>query len=105
MANVQSLFGVSLRNYSMAADSESSLTKCPICRSLIEIDFALDQNAAHAYGGLILQCLSCGKLFEEYVGWDARRSSIRNGAKIVDRYDEIAADREWILRKHGLLER
>jgi uncharacterized Zn finger protein len=86
----------------MATEFASSSCQCPKCGRRIEIENVWDADAHNDYGGFVLECLACGEVFDDYVGRDVRRSSVRHVARLLDRYDEIDANREKALRKHGL---
>jgi hypothetical protein len=86
----------------MAANTASFVTKCAKCRKSIEIE-VVDDVGGRDDGGFILQCLSCGHIFDDYIGHDVHRSSVRNGAKLLERYGKnLEHDREGALRRHGL---
>jgi hypothetical protein len=86
----------------MTGGYASTHCKCPRCGYRIEIENVWDDDADD-YGGFVLQCLGCRNVFEDYVGRDVTKSSVRSGAKLLDRY--LGANREQILRRYGLIDR
>jgi DNA-directed RNA polymerase subunit RPC12/RpoP len=86
----------------MTSEIVSTLVKCPGCGRSIEIDRMEMASGSREYGGFILECLACGRIFEDYVGEDFRCSSVRSGARLVDRHGGDV-DRERALRRYGLI--
>jgi hypothetical protein len=86
----------------MTSGYSSNHCKCPRCDYTAEIANVWGDDAGD-YGGFVLQCVACRNVFEDYVGRDVKRSSVRSGAKLLDRY--IDTDRERVLRGCGLIDR
>jgi hypothetical protein len=85
----------------MASTIASTLARCPGCGRFVEIDLVASAHVSSEYGGFILECLTCGRVFEDYVGQDAKHCSVRCGARLLERF-EGSVQREQALRKYGL---
>ncbi len=77
-------------------------TSCE-CGQLVVIDNCWEPGGINDYGGYVLKCHKCGKLFDFYLGRDVMDSHVESGADMVDRYfKDQKGHREEVLTKHGL---
>jgi hypothetical protein len=68
-----------------------------------QVTLECPQCEVNDYGGFVLECSSCGQVFQYRLGQDIQMSRVHSGAKVLARYDEgIDGDKERTLATFGL---
>ena len=86
-------------------DSATVIGECPHCGNEVEISQVWEPGGVNGFGGFILECAKCRQRFAFHVGRDIDMSSVADGARTVDTYDDgIEGSREEALKRHGIKE-
>jgi hypothetical protein len=83
-------------------DTASVTASCPHCSNPIEITQRWTPGGMNDYGGYVLECLECHKVFSLHLGRDINDSLVNEGAKVLDTYDNELGDKSEVLSKHHL---
>jgi hypothetical protein len=78
--------------------------KCKKCKSDIVIEKNWTPGGLNDYGGYILECVNCLHVFSVHIGRDIYESSVKMGARQLDKYDDERGDKGKVEAKYNITE-
>jgi len=75
---------------------------CPHCSHRFSIAQRWTAGGTNDYGGYVLQCLKCNQVFAYHLGRDINDSTVTEGAKVLDSYDNELGNKDEVLARHRL---